>query len=338
MDDLQHGSRNKKGDWAPATAVELPGIWRFPLKPLAMLAWLRGYLVPWNLVFMVTTLVYWQFVVPATAEASQLQWPWVLRLLAANWVGLFLFYGWFELRLYVRRKQSRNFKYNGRFPADQQSDVFWFKSQNIDNFLRSYLISIPIGTAIEAGLLWAFASGQVPTVSWAEHPFTVVLLVALAPVLHELHFFCIHRLIHWGPLYRWVHSVHHNSINPTPWSSLSMHPVEGAAYFGVALWTLVIPAHPFVAVWLFHLAAFGAIVGHIGFDRMEFGEAALKTGSYPHYLHHKFFEVNYCDGGYLPLDHWIGGSWHDGSKAGAQRMQERFERKRARINGSSESN
>ena len=337
MDDLQLGSRNKRGDWAPTAAVALPGIWRFPLTGSAVLGWLRGYLVPWNLVFMLTTLVYWQWLIPGTAEASSLQPAWVARLLLANWLGLLLFYGGFELRLYVRRRQGAQFKYNGKFPADQHSDVFWFKRQNLDNFLRSFLVSIPIGTAIEAGLLWAFASGQVPTLAWSQHPATLLLWVALAPVLHELHFFCIHRAIHWGPLYRWVHAVHHNSINPTPWSSLSMHPVESAAYFGVALWTLAIPAHPFVAVWLFHLAAFGGIVGHIGFDRITAGHTAVATGSYPHYLHHKFFEVNYCDGGYLPLDHWLGGSWHDGSVAAAQRMQARFERKRARVNAASES-
>ena len=37
--------------------------------------------------------------------------------------------------------------------------------------------------------------------------------------------------IHTDTLYRWVHSVHHNSVNPSPWSSMSMHPVEAAFFF-----------------------------------------------------------------------------------------------------------
>jgi len=45
-------------------------------------------------------------------------------------------------------------------------------------------------------------------------------------VLHETHFYVLHRTIHRGPLYKWVHSVHYKSVNPSPWSSLSMHPVE----------------------------------------------------------------------------------------------------------------
>ena len=56
----------------------------------------------------------------------------------------------------------------------------------------------------------------------------------LVPAIHEVHFFFIHRLIHTPFLYKHVHSVHHNSINPSPWSSLSMHPVESALYFAEA--------------------------------------------------------------------------------------------------------
>jgi len=61
------------------------------------------------------------------------------------------------------------------------------------------------------------------------------------PIIHEFHFFCIHRLIHVPVLNRWVHSVHHNSVNPSPWSSLSMHPVEHLLYFSGSLIHLIVP-------------------------------------------------------------------------------------------------
>jgi len=332
MDDLQTGVRNKRGDWAPNQALEVAPFWSWPPKLTQIPAWVVGYFWPWNLVAIATTALWWNYVVPGMDVARTLAWGWVLPLFAANWLGLLAFYGFFEWRYYRRRVQDRSFKYNGKFPAEQPSDVFWFQSQNIDNFLRSFCISIPIGTAIEVFLLWAFANGQIPTLDWATQPGTLVVLALLCPVLHELHFFCIHTAIHWGPLYRWVHSIHHNSVNPSPWSSMSMHPVEGTAYFGVALWLLVIPSHPVLAVYLFHLAAFGAIVGHLGFDQLLLpGGGTQKSSAYAHYLHHKFFEVNYCDDGYLPLDK-LWGSWHDGSAEGERRMQERFKKKRDRVN------
>jgi sterol desaturase/sphingolipid hydroxylase (fatty acid hydroxylase superfamily) len=147
-----------------------------------------------------------------------------------------------------------------------------------------------------------------------------------------VHFFCIHRLIHVPILYKWIHSVHHNSVNPSPWSSLSMHPVEGFLYHAVAFWHLLIPSNPLLAMYQLHLAGFGAVNGHIGFDKLELSEDnTLDSHAYAHYLHHKYFEVNYGGDGLIPLDKWFG-YFHDGSKEGEARMNARFEAKKARMN------
>jgi len=176
------------------------------------------------------------------------------------------------------------------------------------------------------------ANGTVPWLSWADHPVYLAALVLAAPIIHEVHFFCIHRLIHVPILYKWIHSVHHNSINATPWSSLSMHPVESLLYHAVALWHLVIPSNPIVGLFQLHLAGFGALNGHIGFDRLEITKGVtLDSYAYAHYLHHKYFEVNYGGDGLIPLDLWFG-TWHDGSKEAEARMNERFKRKRDRLN------
>lgn len=151
-------------------------------------------------------------------------------------------------------------------------------------------------------------------------------------MIHEVHFFIIHRLIHTPLLYKWIHSVHHNSINPSPWSSLSMHPVEGFLYHAVALWHLVLPSNPIVALFQLHMAGFGAVNGHIGFDKLEItDETAVDSHAYAHYLHHKYFEVNYGGDGLIPLDKWFG-TWHDGTKEGDAQMQARFQQKKARLN------
>ncbi len=84
-------------------------------------------------------------------------------------------------------------------------------------------------------MLWAYANGYAPWLDFAENPWTLAFVALVVPIIHEFHFFCIHRLIHTPLLYKWVHSVHHNSVNPSPWSSLSMHPVEHLLYFGNGL-------------------------------------------------------------------------------------------------------
>jgi sterol desaturase/sphingolipid hydroxylase (fatty acid hydroxylase superfamily) len=332
MDDLKYGVRSKRGDWKPNAVLAVAPFWSWPPDAAKVLSWLPGYFWPWNALHMASALLYWRFVIPSVDTMKTPAWGWALRLYAVNALAIFVMYGSVELFYYVKRKQGTRFKYNAKFPAESPSDVFWFKSQNIDNFLRTFFFSVPLWTVVEVVFLWCFASGRAPWLRWSDHPVYLALLVLVAPAIHEVHFFCIHRLIHTPLLYKWVHSVHHNSVNPSPWSSLSMHPVEGFLYHAVAFWHLVIPSNPIVALFQLHLAGFGAINGHIGFEKLELAKnSTLDSHAWAHYLHHKYFEVNYGGDGLIPLDKWLG-TWHDGTKDGETRMQARFQKKKARLN------
>ncbi len=269
MDDLKFGTRNKRGDWAPSARAEIAPFWAWPPKALKVLKWLPGLVWPWNLFHMATALLYYYYVLPPVETMKTLSWGWALWLYAVNSVGIFIMYGAIELFYYVKRKQGTRFKYNGKFPSDNPSDVFWFKSQNLDNFIRTYISGIPMWTLVEVLMLWCFANGWAQWVSFADHPYYLAFVLLLTPIIHEVHFFLIHRAIHWPPLYKYIHSVHHNSINPSPWSSLSMHPVETFIYHSMALWHLVLPSNPFIALFQLHMAGFGAVNGHIGFDKLE---------------------------------------------------------------------
>ena len=331
MDDELYGTRNKRGDWQPNDRMAIAPFWSWPLDVRKLGAWLVDYVWPWNTFHMATALAYWAFVIPDIDTMKSLAWGWALWLFAVNCLAIFAMYGAVELFYYVRRKQGTRFKYNHRFPAENPSDVFWFKSQNIDNFLRSFLLSMPMWTLCEVLTLWCFANGWATWLNWEDNWLYLSVLVLLAPAIHEVHFFFIHRLIHVPVLYKWIHSVHHNSINPSPWSSLSMHPVESFLYFAEVFWHIIIPSNPIVALFQLHSEGFGAINGHIGFDKLEItDEAALDSHAYAHYLHHKYFEVNYGAEGLVPLDKWFG-SWHDGSKEADDQMKERFRRKKERI-------
>ena len=331
MDDMKFGTRNKRGDWSPAAPLTIAPFWSRRPDPVKILKWLPGYFLPWNLAFAVTAVLWWQFVIPDVAVLKTLAWGWVLRLYAVNAAAVVLFYGALELRLYWQRAQGTRFKYNAKFPGDQRSDVFWFGSQNLDNAMRTLGWGVGSWTLVETGMLWAYANGWAPWLGFAEHPWVLGLVAFCVPVIHETHFYLIHRLIHTPFLYKWVHSLHHNSVNPSPWSSLSMHPVEALAYFGVMCWHLILPSNPVLALYQLQFAGFGAVVGHIGFDTVEVGEGGFGSHAYAHYLHHKYFEVNYSDGT-VPLDKLFG-TWHDGSAEGEALMEARFAKKRARMNG-----
>jgi sterol desaturase/sphingolipid hydroxylase (fatty acid hydroxylase superfamily) len=328
MDDTPFGTRNKRGDFAPNDPLRHAPLFAFPPQPRALLKWLPGYFLPWNLVWLASAAAWWIWIVPDKAVMQTLGWSWVLWLLAVNALAVLVFYGTIEGHLYLRRAQGTRFKYNAKWPADHKSNAFLFQSQMLDSMARTFGSGVPIWTAWQVLILWAWANDVGPWVGLMDSPLYLAALWLLLPVLHEAHFFVIHRLIHTPFLYRWVHSVHHASVNPSPWSSLSMHPVEHLLYFATAAWHLILPSHPLLAIWQLHQAGFGAVVGHIGFDKVELGpDRALDSHAYAHYLHHKYFEVNYGDG-LIPLDRWFG-TWHDGSPAGEALMQAR---RKARAN------
>jgi len=331
MDDLLFGTRNKRGDWAPKDKAEIAPLFVFPPQPLKFLKWLPGYFLPWNLLFMALGALMWFTLTPSVETLKTLAPGWIAYLLLRNSALVLIVYGLLELRLYLRRSQGVHFKYNGKFPADQPSDVFMFKSQNIDNIIRTFATGVPIWTAYEVLGLWAYANHVGPWTTFAEHPYWLVFFGLVIPVYHEFHFYCIHRLIHVPVLYKYIHSVHHNSINPSPWSSLSMHPIEHLLYWSDSLIHLILPSHPLLFLYGLQVTGTGAVVGHVGFDKVEIGEErAFDTHAYVHYLHHKYFEVNYADGT-TALDKLFG-TWHDGSKEAQAQMEARYEKKVARVN------
>ena len=149
-----------------------------------------------------------------------------------------------------------------------------------------------------------------------------VALFFLVPFIHEVGFYFAHRLVHVPALYKAAHHLHHRNVNPGPWSGLSMHPIEHLIYFSPILLFFLIPAHPIHMINLASRLGVAPAQGHTGFDRLDLGDqTTMNVSYYAHYLHHKYFEVNYSDG-MVPLDKWFG-SFHDGTPEAHERMKAR---------------
>ncbi len=327
MDETAYGRKDKRGNFTPKDPLKIAPLWSLPPRPLAVLKWLPEYLFGWNLFLFIAAAGIWFFLTPSLATMASFEPGWIALIWLRNMAMITALFGLFHLRLYIRRDQGNMFKYNAKFPEARGQKGFLFGSQTRENLFWTYCSGIPILTAYEVIFLHLYATGWMPWLSWAEHPVYFVLLLVLIPLWRELHFYLVHRLIHWGPFYHWIHKLHHNNVNPGPWSSLSMHPVEHLMYFSVCLLHVIIPSHPLHFLYNLHHAGLGAIVGHIGFDKVVTGEEnAIDTHAYAHYLHHKFFEVNYGDGT-VPLDK-IFGTFHDGTPEGDAQMDAR---RRARM-------
>jgi sterol desaturase/sphingolipid hydroxylase (fatty acid hydroxylase superfamily) len=109
---------------------------------------------------------------------------------------------------------------------------------------------------------------------------------------------------------RTVHYVHHKNPNPGPWSGMAMHPVEHLLYLSVVLIHFVIPSHPLHFLMNAQLTALTPAQSHHGFEGPLFGW--WTSGSYYHYLHHRYVSCNFGDG-IVPMDRWFG-RYYDGLK------------------------
>ena len=252
-----------------------------------------------------------------------LSFDWIGLILIRNLVLLILVVGSLHLWLYVWRKQENNFKYNRSWPK-KISKIFLFNNQTYDNIFWTLLSGVTIWTTYEILLLWAYANGFLSIINYNENPIGFIALFLLIPFIHEIGFYFCHRALHWPPLYKNAHNVHHRNTNPGPWSGLSMHPIEHLMYFSIILLIFIFPTHPIHMINLASRLGVSPVHAHTGFDHVLIGKKSIMDNSnyYAHYLHHKFFEVNYADG-IFPLDKWFG-SFHDGSEEGDKKMKLRL--------------
>jgi sterol desaturase/sphingolipid hydroxylase (fatty acid hydroxylase superfamily) len=314
MDESAYGKMDRPGSWSPSKPISYGPAFAWPPQPKGLLKWFFGYpgfLLPWNVLYAGLAFVIWAYLTPPLDEMREFAWGWIGFVLVRNLVLAIAVFGAWHLWLYSWRKQGTNFKYNKQWPKEQSS-TFLFGNQTYDNMFYTLASGVPVWTAYEVLLLWAYANGFAPMISFETHPVWFVAMFLVVPFIHEVGFYFAHRMVHWPPLYRVAHHLHHRNTNPGPWSGLSMHPIEHVIYFWSIALFFLIPSHPVHMINLASRLGVAPAQGHTGFDRLDLGEeTTMDVSYYAHYLHHKYFEVNYADG-MVPLDKWFG-SFHDGT-------------------------
>ncbi|MBS1961450.1 MAG: sterol desaturase family protein [Bdellovibrionales bacterium] len=119
-------------------------------------------------------------------------------------------------------------------------------------------------------------------------------------VWNEVHFFLVHRLLHFAPFYSRFHIDHHRSLVTTPFSSFSFHLVE-AVLLGSVM-PLAMLVHDF-SIWsLFMLPVMSLLMNAAGHSNIHF---SIFRFSERHADHHRLYVKNY--GFFLPwMDRLLG--------------------------------
>ena len=329
MTDIVSEEHNSHGEWRPPTAIVLAPINVWPIQPLSTAKWFLGfpgYLWPHNAFWLAITLFIWTFLTPELGAMTSFELWWIGLLYARNLGFILLLFGGLHLYFYVFKCQGNSLKFTTR-PLVTKSRRFLFRNQVRDNMFHTLIFAVPIITAYESVTYWAFANGYLGFMDFTASPVIFwgwfALLILLAPVIHSIHFYLGHRLLHVPFLYKRVHALHHKNVEIGPWSGLAMHPVEHIIYFSTVIVQWLLALHPVNALFQIHLAAFYPALSHSGFEKLQMGSKLnIDGGNHFHYLHHKYFECNY-GGSLAPLDKLFN-TYHDGTEEADVVMQERM--------------
>ncbi len=207
-------------------------------------------------------------------------------------VRFFLFAGAIFLFLYVwKRKKYWYAKIQQRYPGNKY----------IFHEIKYSFLTVLIFGIVIVQVMWA-SKTRLTLVYYPidKHGYPYYFLsIILMIVLHDAYFYWTHRFLHWKPVFRMVHKVHHHSINPTPFSSYCFHPFEALIEIGIVpLIVFTIPYHvSALAVFTIYTLVLN-VVGHTGYEFFPKGFASHKIWKWHntpthHNMHHKFTKCNY---------------------------------------------
>lgn len=319
--------RKRPWHYTPTLPLLVSPYFRWPPDVVAVLKWIfRGWFpISERLIVLLLSILSWAYFHPALERCREFAPGWIAQIYLRNLALMIIVAGGLHLYFYTWRRQGDERRYDVRpFPTGNR--VFTFRSQVRDNMFWSCASGVTIWSAYEVLMMWAMANGYAPTLVLPDDLPWLILFILLLPAWETFYFFLIHRLIHWPPLYRSVHSLHHRNTNVGPWSGMSMHPVEHLIYFGTVLIHFIVPASPLLIIFHLQYYSLTAATTHTGYEGITVGgKLILPLGTYHHQLHHRYFECNY-GGLEIPLDQWSG-NFHDGTPESHQRFLERRRQK-----------
>lgn len=309
--------------WNPALPLAVNPLFAWPPRPWAAFKWLAGtwLAVSSTILELALAVSVWWLTQPTWETMQTLATGWVLAIWLRNLALLTLLAGSLHWWLWWRQGQGRTFKFDPRDLA-RNNGHFTFRSQLLDNMFWSLACGVTIWTAFEVGYFWLAANGMTPVLRMIDAPIWSALWFLLIPLWASFHFYWAHRFLHWPPMFRRVHRLHHRNINIGPWSGLSMHPVEHLVYFFSVLIHLVVPSDPIHVLFHLYNLALNPAISHSGFERLLVRDrAGMALGDFFHQLHHRYFECNYGTAE-VPWDAAFG-SFHNGTPEATRRIRER---------------
>ena len=306
-------SEKERWNYKPSGKVELNPMFARPFNIRAIFDWYASYwfqLSTTTLAF-ILALIAWFVFFPSVSSFERLNWESYGTLYLLNLIPHCFFAGSIHYWLYRKKGQDKKFKFDKRDPA-KDNGVYTFRDQVKDNMFWTICSGITIWTFFQAIVLWAMANGFAPVLTFSESPILFILVFPALVVWASFHFYWIHRFLHWPPMYRIAHALHHRNVNVGPWSGISMHPIEHFLFYTNFLVHFILASSPLHLMFHGYMQSIHPIFSHSGFEKLYVAnKERANMGDFFHQLHHRYFECNYGTVE-MPWDRWFG-SFHDGT-------------------------
>jgi lathosterol oxidase len=166
-------------------------------------------------------------------------------------------------------------------PAENRSAIKW----SMIGILGNALLITPIHFLVATGHSQLYYA--VDDYGWGYLIVSVLLML----VFTETMIYWTHRALHWGPLYRRLHHIHHMYRKPTSYVGLAFHPLDSflqglphhisAFLFPLNIWVYLVSLS-FVYLW--------AVMIH---DRISFVRWGIVNNTGRHTLHHWYYDYNF---------------------------------------------
>ena len=199
--------------------------------------------------------------------------------------GVFLF-------LYVWKKEKYlAAKIQQRFPDNKH---IWYEIKH--SFYSSLIFgAVLMLTVWISHNVYSIGYHPINKYGWGYYFFSIALMIFVL----ETWFYWTHRFLHWKPMFKWVHRVHHHSTNPTPFASYCFHPID--AFINILAFPLVIFTipHHVSAITIFSIyALISNLIAHSGYEFFPRGANKhkifkWKNSATHHNMHDKFSNHNY---------------------------------------------
>ena len=326
------GSEKSPWSWHPELPISTSPLFAWPPRPLraANYALGKGFLwSPQHMLYVGLAVLTWLYFGRNLERCAEFRLGWIAELYAFHLISVIVVAGALQLYFYTFKRQGMELRID---PSEQGRNnlKFFTGSQVWDNVFYTCVSGVTIWTGYTVVFMWAYANNFIPWLAWSSSPLGILWFLLLFPVLvlwQSTHLYFTHRLLHWKPLFRVAHALHHRNVNTGPWSGLSMHPIEHLLYFSTIVIHFVVASHPIHMMYHMYFTALAAVTSHTGYSGLVIkGKNVVSLGTFHHQLHHRYFDCNYGDDN-TPWDQ-VFGSFHDGTPEATARVREHQSRKR----------